>query len=162
MVTVVGLLLIFDLCVLPWHHFALTVNLKDVGLQDVGGISIDRTGIRSPGAYLGMGAVMIAALLVVMAVTGMLGRGPSLGVVAGRGGAADQPPSAFGQQLPLIAAPAVFGLLVAKLMVNRDYLGYGAWIGVVLAGVFAYGGVLLSKESAAAVEDPESDAPISP
>jgi hypothetical protein len=109
-----------------------------------------------------MGAVMVAGLLVFMAVTGMLGRGPSLGLVAGRAGATDQPPSAFGQQLPLIAAPAVFGLLVAKLAVNRDYLGYGAWIGVVLAAIFAYGGVLLSKESAAAVEDPETDAPISP
>src|SRR5919206_2952448 len=85
-VTFVGILLVADLCLLPWHHFALHIDLGQVGLQNVPGVEIDRAAVRSPNGYLGIGAVMLTVLLIVLAVAGKVGSGPGLAVKRSRPG----------------------------------------------------------------------------
>ncbi len=39
-------------------------------------------------------------------------------------------------------AAATLGLLLLKLLLETDYLGFGAWLGILLAAGMTYGGYL--------------------
>ena len=40
-------------------------------------------------------------------------------------------------------------LLLIKLVVETDFLGFGAYLGVLLAAALAFGGFMVNKEAAA-------------
>ena len=125
-----GILLAADLIALPWHHYRL--DMGDLGL-DVPAFNLERTGVQSPQAAFGIAAVGLAlgmALHVVVAkFTSALPRA---------------------EPLHLVAGAVVLGLVLAKLLADREFLGIGAWVGTALAFAVAYGGFALSQES-----DPE-------
>ena len=130
-----GILLAADLIALPWHHYRL--DIRDLGL-DVPAFNLERTGVQSPQAAFGIAAVSIAlgmALHVVVAkFTSALPRA---------------------EQLHLVAGAVVLGLVLAKLLADREFLGIGAWVGTALAFAVAYGGFARSQESGPApVPDP--------
>ncbi len=130
-----GILLAADLIALPWHHYRL--DMGDLGL-DVPAFNLERTGVQRPQAAFGIAAVGIAlgmALHVVVAkFTSALPRA---------------------EQLHLVAGAVVLGLVLAKLLADREFLGTGAWVGTALAFALAYGGFALSQESEPApVPDP--------
>lgn len=122
-----GILLAADLIALPWHHYRL--DMADLGL-DVPEFNLERTGVQSPQAAFGIAAVGLAlgmALHVVVAkFTSALPRA---------------------EQLHLVAGAVVLGLVLAKLLADREFLGTGAWVGTALAFAVAYGGFALSQES---------------
>ncbi len=122
-----GILLAADLLALPWHHYRL--DIRDLGL-DVPAFNLERTGVQSPQAAFGIAAAGIAlgmALHVVVAkLTSALPRA---------------------EQLHLVAGAVVLGLVLAKLLADREFLGTGAWVGTALAFAVAYGGFALSQES---------------
>ena len=122
-----GILLAADLLALPWHHYRL--DMADLGL-DVPEFNLERTGVQSPQAAFGIAAVGLAlamALHVVVAkLTSALPRA---------------------EQVHLVAGAVVLGLVLAKLLAERDFLGTGAWVGTALAFALAYGGFVLSQES---------------
>ena len=123
-----GVLLIVDLTALPWHHYALNIDTKGLDLK-LPTFSLDRTAVQAPHAFLGVAALLLAAVMVVLVALSTLRQ---LG-------------SRF-ETLHLIIGPAVFGLLAAKAMV-ADYLGAGAWLGLLLGAMLAYGGFRVSQEA---------------
>lgn len=129
-VVAAGTLLVVDLLVLPWHHFSLDVDLEQFGIQ-VPSFTFDRRGVQNPQAFFGVSALIVAAAMV-------------LQILAAKVSAAVP----RWEQIHLIAGPVVLGLLVAKIIANNDFLGIGAWIGVGLGVALAYGGFLLSQETA--------------
>jgi hypothetical protein len=131
-VCVAGALLVLDLFLLPWHHFALNLDLEKFGVK-VPAFSYDRNGVQNPHAFFGVAALVVTV-------------GMMLQIVAAKVSAAV--PRL--EQIHLIAGPVVLGLLTAKLLANNDYLGRGAWIGMLLAAAVAYGGFALSQETAGA------------
>lgn len=131
LVVVTGALLVVDLLVAPWHHFAIDAGLEQFGI-DLPEFSLDRRGVQDPQAFFGIASAVLASLMVVQVVAAKV----STAVPRW-------------EQVHLIAGPVVLGLIVAKLMANNDFLGYGAWAGIALAAGLAYGGFLLSQETTA-------------
>jgi len=121
-VGIAGLLLIIDLLVLPWH------NIELGGLVDV-----NRTGVQSPNAFYGVLALLIAIVLVglIIAVKVANVKLPDL-------------PIGWGQ-IHMIGGIAVLALLLLKLIVETNFLGFGAYLGVVLGAAVAFGGFSISK-----------------
>ena len=131
-----GLLLAADLLALPWHHYRL--DMADLGL-DVPSFNLERTGVQNPQAGFGIAAVGLAlgmaAHVLVAKLTGAL---PRL------------------EQVHLVAGAVVLGLVLAKLLADREFLGTGAWVGTALALALAYGGFALSQESPSATDTKRS------
>ena len=130
-----GILLAADLIALPWHHYRL--DMGDLGL-DVPAFNLERTGVQSPQAAFGIAAVGIALAMALHVVVAKL-------------------PSALprAEQGHLVGGAVVLGLVLAKLLADREFLGIGAWVGTALAFAVAYGGFALSQESdPAPVPDP--------
>lgn len=130
-VVVAGVLLAADLLLLPWHHYALDVDVGNLGI-DLPSFSYDRNGVQSPNAWLGMAALGLAVFMVVQVLT-----------------AKASPAMARLGELQAVAGPAVLGLLLAKLFTNDEFLGRGAWLGVLLGTGMAVGGYLCSQEAPA-------------
>lgn len=130
---VMGLLLVGDLLLLPWHHFAIDVSAaKSLGVT-LPSFSYDRNGAQAPHAYFGIAALILAAGMVIQIVaTKVSAAVPRL------------------SQIHLIAGSAILGLLLAKLLSNDQFLGAGAYVGVLLGAGLAFGGFLLSQEADAA------------
>ena len=128
-IVVAGILLVADLLLLPWHHYALNVDVGNLGI-DLPTFSLDRNGVQSPNAGFGIAALLLTVLMVVL-------------VLAAKARAT---PPTLGQ-LHLIAGPGVLGLLLAKLFSNDEFLGSGAWLGVLLAMGLAVGGYLASQDT---------------
>jgi hypothetical protein len=122
-----GVLLALDLLTLPWHHYRL--DTAELGI-DMPAFNLERTGVQSPQAALGIAAVAIA---LGMAAHTLLAKLTS-----------DLPRL---EQVHLVAGAVVLGRVLAKLLANRDFLGAGAWVGTALACALAYGGFALSLES---------------
>jgi hypothetical protein len=124
-VLIAGLLLIIDLLFLPWHR---------IKISDVLGVDVSRTAVQSPNGGYG-----VLALLITLVMIGQ--------IVAARFTSArlPRPPVPWGQ-VHMFAGIAVFALLLIKLLVETDFLGYGCFIGLILGAAVAFGGFTISKE----------------
>lgn len=125
-----GLLLVIDLLFLPWHKI-------DLGIVDV-----SRTGVQSPNSLWGVLALlvtiaMIAAVVVSRFTTATL---PKL-------------PVPWSQAM-FLAGVLVFALLLLKLVIETDFLGFGAYLGVLLGAAVAFGGFTMRKEAAGTAAPP--------
>lgn len=127
-VAVAGILLAADLVLLPWHHYRLDVG--DLGL-DLPSFSLKRTGVQSPQAAFGLAAAVIAVAMALLTVAAKLAPAavPRL------------------EQIHLVAGAVVLGLVLAKLLADREFLAVGAWAGTALAFAIAYGGFAMSQET---------------
>lgn len=125
-----GVVLLIDLLFLPWHKI------------DLGIVSVSRSGIESPNSFWGILALLVAiAMVVVVVVTRFTTtKLPDLPVPLG--------------QAMFFAGIALAALLVIKLIVETSFLGFGAYLGILLGGAMAYGGFLYRKEA--------GDAPAAP
>ncbi|MEA2717959.1 MAG: hypothetical protein QOI56_1698 [Actinomycetota bacterium] len=124
-VLIAGVLLIIDLLVLPWHKISLG------GLIDV-----NRTGVQSPNAFYGVLALLLTLVMVGVIIASKLAGAklPDLPVTWG--------------QVHLIAGILVFALLLLKLIVETNFLGFGAYLGLLLGAAVAFGGFSINKETA--------------
>jgi len=122
-----GTLLVVDLLLLPWHRYSL--DMEQFGLQ-VPGFRLDRTGVQDPYGLFGKVAMVIALYMV-------------LHTVAAKLTAAVQSPG----PMHVIAGAIVLGLVVGKLVANRDFLAIGAWAGTALAAGLAYGSFALGQDT---------------
>ncbi len=123
---VAAALLAVDLGALPWHRYRLDTG--SLGL-DLPSFHLERTGVQSPHAVFGIAAGVLAAAMAVHVVATKVVPGlPRL------------------EQLHLVAGAVVLGLLLAKLLAERELLAVGAWLGVALGAAMAYGGFALSQD----------------
>lgn len=124
-VLVSGVLLVIDLLFLPWHR---------VNLGPLIGANVSRTGVQSPNSGYGILALLVALVMIAQ-------------IVAARFTSAKlpKPPVPWGQ-VHLIAGVIVLALLVIKLFAETNYLGFGCFLGIVLAAALAFGGFTISKE----------------
>lgn len=122
-----GILLIIDLLFFPWHHISVDLGPLGSVSQSYGALSTTNTFW----AFL--------ALLLTIAVVGV--------VAATRFSSAKLPelPVPLNQAI-FYASIAVLALLLIKLVAKTDYLGFGSYLGILLAAGMVYGGFLKSKE----------------
>lgn len=139
LVVVAGVLLAVDLLVLPWHHYFVNVDTPNLGI-DLPTFSYDRTGVQTPNPGFGIAALVLTLAMVTQVVAAKFLRAMS------RMG-----------QIHLVLGPAVFGLLLAKMVTDDNFLGTGAWLGLALGAAVAVGGYLLSQEPS--LRDPVVSAP---
>jgi len=128
-VLIAGALLVIDLLFLPWHHISVPRVLG------YGGGSVNRTAVQSPNSFYGVLALLIVLVMVAQ-------------VVVSRFTSAKLPdlPVSWGQ-VHLIAGIAVLALLLLKLLVETTALGFGCYLGILLAAAVAYGGFLIFSET---------------
>lgn len=122
-----GALLVLDLVLLPWHRYDVDVSAADLGI-DLPSFRLDRTGVQSPDAALGLAAALLAAAAVALVVLHGVRRPP---------------------QAELVAGSVALGLLMAKLFSDTAFLGIGAYAGVALGAALCLGGLLLARERGA-------------
>ena len=132
-----ALVLIIDLMFLPWHKvdFDLGPLLGSSG-------SITRTAIESPKAFWGW-----LALLVTIAVLAV--------VIIRRLTTAKLPEIPISwSDATFYGAIAALALLLLKLILETDSLGYGAWLGILLAAGMVYGAYAAKQADASAPTTP--------
>lgn len=122
-----GIVLLIDLLFLPWH----SIDLGPFG-------SVTRSGIESPNGFWGILAllltiVVLAVLVITRFTTTKL---PDLPVPLNRA--------------IFFGTIAVLALLVLKLLLEMDALGFGSWLAILLGAGMVYGGFLKSQEAAPA------------
>ena len=119
-----GLLLSLDLLAFPWHRISV-----------LGIVAVTRTGVQSPNAVYGLLALLLALVMVAQVVVSKLtaAKLPDLPVPW--------------SQVHQIAGVAAFALLLLKLLVETNALGFGAFLGLILAGVLAFGGYTIGQEA---------------
>lgn len=127
LVLVAGILLICDLVLLPWH----SVDIGDLEIA----FDPTRSGIEEPNGGYGVAAVIFATVMIVQIVVARLTpvRLPD-------------PPLVPWWQVHLIAGIFVAVVLVIKLVKETEFLGYGAYSGVLAALLVAYGGYRIAQE----------------
>ena len=124
-----GILLVIGLLFLPWHK--IDFGLDIAGVED----SVSRTAIQSPNSFWGI----LALLLTIAIVTTIILRKltsvelPALG-------------SMSWADVTFFATIGVIALLVLKLIIETDALGWGLWLDLILAGAMVYGGFLIKQE----------------
>lgn len=125
-VLVAGLLLIIDLLFFPWHNYKASA----LGFS----VSVKRSGVQSPESFYGVLALLIAIVMAGQIVVAKFttAKLPALPIPWSR--------------IHLIAGAAAFVLLLLKLLVNTDYLSFGAYLGILLGAGLAFGGFTISKE----------------
>ena len=114
-----GIVLIIDLLFLPWHSV------------DIGFASFTRSGVESPNSFWGVLALLLT--IAVVAVTLLRVFKPDTKLP-------DLPVS--WDRAIFFGAAAVLVLLLLKLFLEMDSLGFGAWLGILLAAGLTYGGYL--------------------
>ena len=128
-VLVGGLALIVDLLFVPWHSV------------DLGGLEIPfdttRTAVEEPYPGYGIAAVVLAAVMVAQIV---LARLLSMRLPG---------PRLPWAQLHLVVGVFVAVVLAIKLFRETEFLGYGAYSGMLAGILVAYGGLRISQEAAA-------------
>ncbi|MFN2506285.1 MAG: hypothetical protein ABR540_19070 [Acidimicrobiales bacterium] len=123
---VAGVLLALDLLFLPWHRFNL-------GASTDGG-DLSRSGIQSPQAALGILALLLALTLVLaVALEPVVGARASSEARAGW------------ERVSRFLGSVVLALLLVKLILEPDFLSFGAALAVVLGAVLAFGGFVLGQ-----------------
>ncbi|HEY3239212.1 MAG TPA: hypothetical protein VGL92_06605 [Acidimicrobiia bacterium] len=122
-----GVFLILDLLFLPWHRIS-------VGIPGIARITESRSGLQSPNGFLGLLAFLVVAALVAHVVISEFTKMelPEIPVSWG--------------QADLLGAAGVAVLLLLKLVMETDFLGFGAWLAILAAGVLVYGGFLRNQE----------------
>jgi hypothetical protein len=126
-----GIVLIIDLLFLPWHSV------------DIGVLSFTRSGVESPNAFWG-----VLALLVTIAVVAVT----LLRVFKPETKLPDLPVT--WDRAIFFGTVAVLVLLLLKLVMETESLGFGAWLGILLAAGMTYGGYLkFQADSAGATTD---------
>jgi hypothetical protein len=125
-----GILLFIDLLFFPWHRVSVGVGPFRV--------TATRSALESPNAFWGW----LAFLLTIAVVTTVILRRLSSVKLP------DLPLP--WNQATFFATIAVEALLVIKLVVETRYLGFGAWVALVLAAAMIYGGFLVSRQAEAA------------
>lgn len=130
-----GIVLVLDLLLFPWHKI------------DLGIVSVSRSGIESPNGFWGILAMLVAIAMVAV-------------VVVTRLTSATMPdlPIPLGQAM-FFAGIAVVVLLFIKLILETSFLGFGAYLGLLLGGTVAYGGFLMRKEAGDAPAVPPIGSP---
>jgi len=113
-----GAALSLDLALLPWHRLNLGI------------IIVPRTALQWPNAPLGMAALLITLAIMITTVSGSGRRAKPVHRRRLQG-----------------AGLIVTGLLVAKLALSPDALGYAAYVGVALSALVAYGTSRLASQS---------------
>jgi len=131
-VLVVGLLLLVDLLLLPWHAVDLTRTQQAVA--DAVGFDPTPSAVQPPGRGYGIAAVIF---LIVMIVQIAIARFTSLRL--------PEPPVPW-SQIHLIAGIFVLVVLVIKLIRDTSGLGYGAYSGILGGLLVAYGGYLIASD----------------
>jgi hypothetical protein len=125
-VLIAGVLLILDLLFAPWHKIDLGATIP--------GVDLTRSGVQSPHSGYGV----IALLLTIV----MVGQ-----IAAAKLASANLPdPPVPWSQVHFVAGVAVAALLLLKLVVETDFLGFGSYVGVALGLAVAYGGYLIKRE----------------
>lgn len=122
-VVVAGGLLLVSLAFFPWHRIAL--------LGYLGG-DPTRTALQSPNPLQGTLAFLVTVAMVAQVILTRYSHqkvNPALVRL--------QPAAGF----------AVLGLLGWKLAIATAALSVGAYLGIILAAVLAYGGLVMAKES---------------
>jgi hypothetical protein len=124
-VLIAGVLLILDLLLFAWHSV-------DAGVLG----DYKRTGVQSPNSFYGVLALLLTLVMVGQIIAAKLANAklPDL-------------PISWGQ-VHMIAGIIVFALLLLKLIVETDFLGFGAYLGVLLGAAVAFGGFSINKETA--------------
>jgi hypothetical protein len=125
-VLVAGVLLIIDLLLLPWHSIDLGVEIP--------GVDLTRSGVQSPNGGYGVLALLLTIVMVAQIIAAKLA-----------GANLPEPPVAW-SQIHVIAGSTVAILLVLKLVIETDSLGFGAYLGVLLGIAVAYGAYALRRE----------------
>ena len=116
--------MILNLVLFPWHNI-------DFGF----GASVTRTGLQSPNSLWGMLALLVSIALVAVIVVRKLTTTQLPDV-----------PQPWGK-LTFFATIAVAAFVFIKLIAEFDFLGFGAWLAVLLAGGMVYGGFLGKDEA---------------
>ena len=126
-VVIAGALVVIDLLFLPW----ISVSVPFIG-------TVSYTGISAPNGFLGFLAALGAASMVAQ-------------VIVSRFTSATVP------ELPvpwprahMIGGLAVAGLLLLKLLLQTSFLGFGAYVGILVAAGLAFGGYTVNQESSRA------------
>jgi uncharacterized protein YbjT (DUF2867 family) len=122
-VVVAGGLLLLSLAFFPWHRVA------EVGLF---GGDPTLTALQDPNKLQGTLAFLVTVAMVAQVVLTRY---------------SDQRVNPALVKLQAPAGFAVLGLLAWKLASETAYLSVGAYLGIALAGVLVYGGLIMSKES---------------
>ena len=120
-VLIAGGLLLIDLLFLPWYDFDR--------------VGFSRSAVESPKAFWGVLAALVAAAMVAAVVVTRFTTAPVPAL-----------PVPLGQAM-FVGGVTVAGLLLLKLLLDTDFLGVGAWLGIFLGGAVAYGGFVMRHES---------------
>ena len=126
-VVIAGGLLVIDLLFLPWH----SITVPFIG-------SVNRNGISSPNGFLGFLAALAAAAMVAQIVLSRFtsAKLPDLPVPWPRA--------------HMLGGLVVVALLLLKLILQTDFLSFGAYLGIVVAAGLAFGGYTVNQESSRA------------
>lgn len=142
-----GILLLLLMLLLDWHRFCADTGIPGVGEQCVGigpmsgdGEAIGILGIL---AFLLTILIVIAVLVRKLTTTDM----PDL-------------PVSWGEAI-FYGTVAVLVMLVLKLILKNEIIGFGAYLMILAAAAMAYGGFLLRGETASGTTG-ASDAPSAP
>ena len=123
-VVLAGGFLLLSLIFFPWHRYPSAVLL-------LGGVDPTRTGLQSPNSLQGTLAFLIAVGMVAQVIMTRF---------------TNQKVNPALVRLQPVAGMAVLAMLAWKLAIDTSYLSVGAYLGIVLAGVLAYGGLTMSRE----------------
>ena len=127
-VLIAGAILIIDLLFLPWYSVKLPGGLS------IPGVDLTRSGVQSPNSVYG-----VIALLLTVVIVGQ--------IAAAKLASASLPdPPIPWSQIHASIGISVAILLVLKLAVETDSLGYGSFLGVLLGIGVAYGGYQIKGE----------------
>jgi hypothetical protein len=131
-----GIVLVITLLFLPWHS---------VDLGPFGG-AYTRSAIQSPNSIWGILALLLTIAVLLAALLPKLSevKVPDLPIPL---------PDAV-----MYASFAVVALLLLKLLVETEALGFGAFLAIILAGGMAFG-AFRSRQEAGATPDPGSTPP---
>lgn len=129
-----GIVLVITLLFLPWHS------------AGYGPYEITRTAIQSPNSIWGILALLLTIAVLLAALLPKLSevKVPDLPIPL---------PDAV-----MYASFAVVALLLLKLLVQTEALGFGAFLAILLAGGMAFG-AFRSRQEAGATPDPGSTPP---
>ncbi|HWJ97772.1 MAG TPA: hypothetical protein VNQ33_06395 [Acidimicrobiales bacterium] len=114
-----GVLVLIDLLFLPWHQV----------------FSFSSTAVDAPGGWWGTLAVLLTVAILIVLV---LRRHTAVSFTA--------LPRPIGQ-LNLAANAAVLAALVIKLALDPDFLGFGSYLGILLAAAMTAGALLGRDET---------------